>query len=74
VPLVESNHMVEQLAAAAPDPTLGHTILPGTFERGPHGVYFRDRRAAGTSVPYFASRSWMRNLGAAPNGNPSRNC
>jgi len=30
--------------------------------------------AAGTSVPYFASRSWIRNLGAAPNGNASRNC
>jgi hypothetical protein len=30
--------------------------------------------AAGTSVPYFASRSWTRNLGAAPNGRASRNC
>ena len=39
VPLVESNHMVQQLAAAAPGPTFGDTILPGTFERGPHGVY-----------------------------------
>ncbi len=35
---------------------------------------FRDRMAARTSVPYFASRSWIRNLGAAPNGNASRNC
>ena len=34
VPLVERNHMVEQLAAAAPHPTLGDTILPGTFEGG----------------------------------------
>jgi hypothetical protein len=41
VPLVESNHMVEQLAAAAPHPTLGDIILPGTFERGPHGLYFQ---------------------------------
>jgi hypothetical protein len=39
VPLVESNHMVEQLAAAAPHPPLGDTILPGTFERGPHGLF-----------------------------------
>jgi len=39
MPLVESNHMVEQFAAAAPHPTLGDTILPGTCERGPHGVY-----------------------------------
>lgn len=30
--------------------------------------------AAGTSVPYFASRLWIRNLGAVPNGNASRNC
>jgi len=41
MPLVESNHMVEQLAAAAPHPTLGNTILPGTFEGGPHGVYLQ---------------------------------
>ena len=27
VPLVESNHMVQQLAAAVPDPTFGDTIL-----------------------------------------------
>jgi hypothetical protein len=39
VPLIESNHMVEQLAATAPHPTLGDSILPGTFEGGPHGVY-----------------------------------
>ena len=38
VPLVERNHMVEQLAAAAPHPTFGDTILPGTCERGPHSV------------------------------------
>ena len=31
VPLVESNHMVEQLAAAAPHPTLGDTILRRDF-------------------------------------------
>jgi hypothetical protein len=39
VPLIESNHMVEQLAAAAPHSALGDSILPGTFERGPHGIY-----------------------------------
>jgi hypothetical protein len=33
--------MVEQLAAAAPHPTLGNTILPGTFEGRPHGVYLQ---------------------------------
>src|SRR6266851_9315794 len=41
LPLVESNHMVEQLATAASHPALGNTILPGTFEGGPHGVYLQ---------------------------------
>jgi hypothetical protein len=36
VPLVEGNPMVEQLATAAPHPTLGDTILPGACERGFH--------------------------------------
>ena len=39
MPLVESNHMVEQLATAASHPTLSDTILPGTFEGGSYGVY-----------------------------------
>jgi hypothetical protein len=41
MPLVESNHMVEQLATAASHPALGNTILPGTFEGGPHRVYLQ---------------------------------
>jgi len=53
VPLVESNHMVEQLAAAAPHPTLGDTILPGTFERGPHGVYFQGSNGCRDLRPVF---------------------
>jgi hypothetical protein len=40
VPLIESNDMVAQLAGESSHPTLGDSILPGTFERGPHGVYF----------------------------------
>jgi hypothetical protein len=70
VPPVESNHMVEQLAAAASHPTLGNTILPGTYERGPHGIYFHGSKGRRNSVPYFASRSWIRNLGAAPTEMP----
>src|SRR6267143_3553506 len=66
--------MVEQLAAAAPHPALGDTILPGTSNEVRTAFIFRDRMAAGTSVPYFASRSWIRNLGAVANGNASRNC
>lgn len=33
--------MVEQLTAAAALPALGDTVLPGTFERGPHSVYLQ---------------------------------
>jgi len=53
VPLVESNHIVEQLAAAAPHATLGDTILPGTFERGPHGVYFQGSNGCWDLRPVF---------------------
>jgi len=48
--------MVEQLAAAAPHPTLGHTILPAAFEGGPDRVYLqgsngcRDLRPASAAV------------------------
>jgi len=53
VPLVKSNHMVEQLTAAAPHPTLGNPILPGTFERGPHGVYFQGSNGCRDLRPVF---------------------
>src|SRR5215831_5619409 len=53
VPLVESNHMVQQLAAAAPHSTLGDTFLPGTFERGPHGVYLEGSNGCRDLRPVF---------------------
>src|ERR1700751_3375421 len=53
VGLVESNHIVEQLAATAPQATLGDTILPGTFERGPHGVYFQGSNGCWDLRPLF---------------------
>ena len=56
------HHMVEQLAAAAPHPTLSE----GLSNELRTALIFRGRMAAGTSVPYFASRSWIRNRGAAP--------
>src|SRR5437588_294084 len=37
-------------------------------------LIFIDRIAAGTSTPYWASRSKMTKLGAVPNGSASRNC
>src|SRR5215471_13803788 len=55
VPLVESNHMVQQLAAAAPHPTLGDTILPGTFERGPYGFYLQASNGCRDLGPVFCA-------------------
>src|ERR1017187_9129096 len=34
MPLIQRDHVVEQVAAAASDPTLGDPILPGTPNRG----------------------------------------
>src|ERR1019366_5376352 len=33
MPLIQGDHVVEQVAAAASDPTLGYPILPGTPNR-----------------------------------------
>src|SRR5258708_7231145 len=38
------------------------------------GLILLDRTAAGTSNPYFASWSKIRNLGGGSNGNASRSC
>ena len=38
------------------------------------GLISKDRTVAGSSRPYFASRSKIKNLGVDPNGNASRNC
>ena len=34
MPLVENNHMVEQVSSATTDETFGNPILPGTSEAG----------------------------------------
>jgi hypothetical protein len=53
VPLVGSNQMLEQLAAAAPHPALGDSILPGTFERGPHGINVQGSKGCRDLRPVF---------------------
>jgi len=53
--LIPRDYVVEQVAAAASDPTLGDPILPETLNRGT--VIFSERIDAGTSKPYFASWS-----------------
>ena len=50
MPLVESNHMVQQVAAAA---SIGDANLPGTFERGPHGVYCQGSNGCRDLRPVF---------------------
>src|ERR1700756_4938141 len=53
VPLIESNDLVEQLTTTAPHPALGNTILPGTFERGPHGAYLQGSNRCRDLCPVF---------------------
>ena len=48
---VQSDDVVEQIAAAAPHPTLGHSILPRTPNRGLHARDLWERSAAATSWP-----------------------
>ncbi len=38
VAFIENDHMVEQIATACANPTLGHTILPWTAEAGALGL------------------------------------
>ena len=38
MPFVENDHMVEQIAAAVADPTLGNAILPRTSKAGSLGL------------------------------------
>jgi hypothetical protein len=44
--LIQRDHVVEQVTAAASDPTLGDTILPGTLNRGTDRCHLQraDRR------------------------------
>src|SRR6516162_9994087 len=53
VPLVESNYMVEQLAAAASHPTLGDAILPGTCERSAQGIDVQESNGCPDLCPVF---------------------
>ena len=38
MPFTYNDHMIQQIPAAAADPTLGNTILPRTSEAGSHGL------------------------------------
>jgi len=63
VSLVQRNGLVEQFAPAASHPALRDSVLPGLCTEVGTQEIFMDRIAVGTSNPYFASWSEMRNLG-----------
>src|SRR5438445_5028212 len=44
---VQSDDVVEQIAAAAPHPTLGHSILPRTPNRGLHARDLQGAKGSG---------------------------
>jgi len=74
MPFVQRNHVIEEITSAAFHPTLSDAVLPRTLKRGPEGEIVSDRTAAGTSSPYFPSRSKSKNQRAEPKGNASRSC
>jgi len=52
---VQRDYVINQLTAAAADPALSHSILPGASNRGAHRCDLQREMALGTSNPYFAS-------------------
>ena len=48
---IELDDVVQLIAPAAFDPTLRHTILPGTFERGPHWAHLQRSNGYGNLEP-----------------------
>jgi hypothetical protein len=48
---VQGDDVVEQIAAAAPHPTLGHSILPRTRNRGLHARDLQGAKRSGLWVP-----------------------
>src|ERR1035437_7373009 len=61
--LIQRDYVVEQVAAAASDPTPATPFCQGLRIEVRTGVMFSERIDAGTSKPYFASWSSRRNLG-----------
>ena len=74
VALVGRDDIIEQFAATASHPPFGHTVLPRTAPGRDNDSIPMSWTVAGTSNPYFASRSKIKYLAPAANGNASRNC
>src|ERR1700756_2281460 len=74
MPLIQDDHVIQQVSSAASHPTLGHSVLPGTAKGGAHGFTPYCLAELTTSSPNFASRSNSRNRCAGVYGHASRNC
>src|ERR1700674_3727815 len=50
---IHRDNMVQQVSSAAFDPTLRHTVLPGTFEGGPHRAHLQSSNGHRDLQPVF---------------------
>src|SRR5712692_393164 len=53
VPLVQNNYVIQQVASAAPNPTLRDTVLPRTTERSAHRLATHALRGSDHVVAKF---------------------
>ena len=50
---IHGDNMIQQVSSATFDPTLRHTVLPGTLEGGPHGAHLQGSNGHGDLQPVF---------------------
>ncbi|HXF13376.1 MAG TPA: hypothetical protein VN517_09495 [Terriglobales bacterium] len=74
MPLVESDHVIEQITTTTPDHRSATPFSQGLLNEVCIGSILMDRTATGTTHPYLASRSKMRNLENDSNGKACRSC
>jgi len=62
MPLIQDNHVVQQVASATSHPALSNTVLPRTAKGRANWLAPVSLTAETTSAPNFASRSNSKNL------------
>jgi hypothetical protein len=50
---IHGDNMIQQVSPATFDPTLRHTVLPGTLEGGPHWAHLQGSNGHGDLQPVF---------------------
>ncbi len=50
---IHRDNVVQQISSAAFDPTLSHTVLPGTLEGGADRAYLQGSNGRGNLQPVF---------------------